>query len=182
MIRGTAIAAYGPNFDPESKQMHSPIHAYLGALHAEIARLQDGHVASYIPELTKANPDWFGICLVTVDGIAYGVGDIAQPFTIQSISKAFVYAASLADRGREYVFSKVGVEPSGDAFNSISLDPQSGAPLNPMINAGAIAVASIVGGDTPTAQQRRIEAALASFAGHELPMDETVYRSESETG
>jgi len=162
--------------------MHSPIDAYLEALHAEIAGLQDGQVASYIPELTKANPDWFGICLVTVDGIAYGVGDNAQPFTIQSISKAFVYAASLADRGKEYVFSKVGVEPSGDAFNSISLDPQSGAPLNPMINAGAIAVASIVGGNTPAAQKRRIEEALASFAGHELPIDEAVYRSESETG
>ena len=162
--------------------MHSPIDAYLEDLHAEIAGLQDGQVASYIPELTKANPDWFGICLVTVDGIAYGVGDNAQPFTIQSISKAFVYAASLADRGKEYVFSKVGVEPSGDAFNSISLDPQSGAPLNPMINAGAIAVASIVGGNSPAAQRERIEAALASFAGHELPIDEAVYRSESETG
>ena len=93
--------------------MQSPIHTYLEALHAEIAGLRDGQVASYIPELAKGSPDWFGICLVTVDGVAYGVGDIGQPFTIQSISKAFVYAASLADRGKEYVFRTRDLSTSG---------------------------------------------------------------------
>jgi glutaminase len=162
--------------------MQSPIQDYLDALHARLKDLRDGQVASYIPELGKADPELFGICVVTVDGVAYATGDTSQPFTIQSISKAFVYAASLADRGKDYVARKVGVEPSGDAFNSISLSPQSGAPLNPMINAGAIAVTSLVGGDTPEAQWRRIAAALTAFAGHDLRLDEAVHRSESETG
>jgi glutaminase len=162
--------------------MHSPIQTYLETLHARLAGLDSGAVASYIPELTKADPAWFGICLVTADGVAYCVGDCDQPFTIQSISKPFVYAAALADRGRDFVGRKVGVEPSGDAFNSISLNPQTGAPMNPMINAGAIATASLVAGETPEAQWHRIEAALSDFVGRPLSVDESVYRSESETG
>jgi len=79
------------------------------------------------PELTKVDPDWFGICLATIDGAVYAVGDSSRRFTIQSISKPFVYATALADRGQAYVASKIGVEPSGDAFNSISLDPGTGA-------------------------------------------------------
>lgn len=162
--------------------MHPPIQAYLEALHDRLAGLNDGAVASYIPELTKADPGWFGVCLVSLDGVAYCAGDADQTFTIQSISKAFVYATALADRGREEVLRKVGVEPSGDAFNSISLDPQTGAPMNPMINAGAIATAGLVAGDTPDAQWQRIIRSLSTFAGREMQVDESVYRSESETG
>lgn len=162
--------------------MQSPVQTHLQALHAHVVRVKDGQVASYIPELTKADPEWFGICLVTMDGVAYAVGDADQPFTIQSISKPFVYATALADRGREFVAGKVGVEPSGDAFNSISLDPQTGAPLNPMINAGAIATTSLVGGGSPGHRWERIETSLAAFVGHEVAVDEAVYRSESETG
>ena len=139
-------------------------------------------MASYIPELTKADPNWFGICLVTMDGVAYSVGDSEQLFTIQSISKPFVYATALADRGRDFVARRVGVEPSGDAFNSISFHPQTGAPFNPMINAGAIASTSLVNGDTPEAQWQRIESALAAYMGRDISVDESVYRSESETG
>jgi glutaminase len=168
--------------NPQGSPMQSPIQAYLEDLHQQLAGLDDGEVASYIPELTKADPAWFGICLVTMDGVAYEVGDTAQPFTIQSISKAFVYAAALADKGKDFVTRRVGVEPSGDAFNSISLDPQTGAPFNPMINAGAIATAGLVEGDTPVAQWQRIESALATFVGHDVTVDEAVYRSESETG
>jgi len=162
--------------------MQLPFQLYLDELHARLANLNGGEVASYIPELTKANPEWFGICLVTMDGVAYSVGDSEQPFTIQSISKPFVYATALADRGKEFVASRVGVEPSGDAFNSISLDPQTGAPMNPMINAGAIATTGLVAGETPNAQWQRIESSLAAFIGHDISVDESVYRSESETG
>ena len=162
--------------------MQSPIQAYLESLHSRLAGLNGGEVASYIPELTKADPDWLGICLVTMDGVAYSVGDSEQLFTIQSISKPFVYATALADRGRDFVAGRVGVEPSGDAFNSISLDPQTGAPLNPMINAGAIASTSLVAGDSPEAQWQRIEASMAAFMGRNISVDESVYRSESETG
>jgi glutaminase len=166
----------------KGQPVQSPIQSYLEALHAQLAGVRAGQVASYIPELTKADPDWFGICLVTLDGVAYCVGDAEQLFTIQSISKPFVYATALADRGRELVSSRVGVEPSGDAFNSISLNPQTGAPMNPMINAGAIASASLVGGDSPAAQWRRIADSMGVFMGREISVDEAVYRSESETG
>lgn len=162
--------------------MQSPIQTYLEKLHTKLAGLNDGEVANYIPELTKADPAWFGISIVTMDGTAYSVGDFEQHFTIQSISKPFVYAAALADRGKDFVMTRVGVEPSGDAFNSISLHPQTGAPMNPMINAGAIATASLVKGSTPAAQWDRIEGILASFIGHKVGMDESVYRSESDTG
>ncbi|HQT01197.1 MAG TPA: glutaminase A [Thiobacillus sp.] len=162
--------------------MRSPIQTYLEQLHGRLAGLNGGAMASYIPELTKADPNWFGICLVTMDGVAYSVGDSEQLFTIQSISKPFVYATALADRGRDFVASRVGVEPSGDAFNSISLHPQTGAPLNPMINAGAIASTSLVSGDTPEAQWQRIESSLSAFMGRDISVDESVYRSESETG
>ena len=111
----------------------------LLGLYEKYRGLKQGRVADYIPELSKADPDWFGISIVTLDGHEYSVGDTDQPFTIQSISKPFVYGLALEDHGEEYVLDKVGVEPSGDAFNAISLDPATGVPSNPMINAGAIA-------------------------------------------
>jgi len=130
--------------------MQSPIQTYIEELHNRLSNLRGGKLASYIPELSKANPEWLGISIVTMDGMVYSAGDCQQLFTIQSISKPFVYATALADKGTEFVATKVGVEPSGDAFNSISLDPQTGAPINPMINAGAIASTSLVFGATPS--------------------------------
>ena len=162
--------------------MPTPLQTYLADLHADLAGLSAGSVATYIPELAKVDADKFGICLVTMDGVAYGTGDIDPLFTIQSISKAFVYATALADRGREFLDTMVGVEPSGDAFNSISLDPQTGAPLNPMINAGAIATTSLVAGASVQAQWQRIASSVDTFAGRALAVDEAVYRSESDTG
>ena len=162
--------------------MQSPIQAYLDNLHTRLSSLQDGELANYIPELSKADPSWFSISLVTMDGAVYSTGDSAQKFTIQSISKPFVYATALADRGVKFVAGKVGVEPSGDAFNSISLNPKTGAPLNPMINAGAIATASLVAGETPEAQWQRIIESMSTFVGRDLGIDDDVYRSESDTG
>lgn len=164
--------------DPTS----SPIQDYLQELHARHADLREGHVATYIPELAKANPDWFGICLVTTSGHVYEVGDSRQPFTIQSISKPFVYGLALEDNTRAEVLKKIGMEPTGDAFNAISLEPGTGRPRNPMINAGAIAAAGLVAGKTPAARLRRLLEMFALYAGETLSLDESVYRSESETG
>ena len=159
-----------------------PLQRYLSSLHQQYQVLTDGKVATYIPELASADPEAFGICIVTVDGHVYAVGDCDRPITMQSISKPMVYAAALADRGRAQVLRKVGVEPSGEAFNSISLHPQTGAPLNPMINAGAIATTGLVAGATVADQWKRIESVMADFIGHPITVDEVVYRSESETG
>jgi len=159
-----------------------PLQRYLAALHEKYRTMDAGAVTTYIPELAKADPNWFGICVVTTDGYAYAVGDSEVPFTIQSVSKPAIYAAALADRGRGPVLRKVGVEPSGEAFNSISLDPQTGAPLNPMINAGAIATTGLVAGATAAQQWERIVEVMSNFCGRPVTVDEDVYRSESETG
>lgn len=139
-------------------------------------------MATYIPELAKANPDWFGICVVTAGGHVYEVGDSRQPFTIQSISKPFVYGLALEDNTRADVLKKVGVEPTGEAFNAISLEPGTGRPRNPMINAGAIAAAGLIAGKTAPTRLRRMLDMFSLYAGEEVALDETVYRSESETG
>jgi len=160
----------------------SPILQLLKDLHQRLAAVNDGAVATYIPELARANPDWFGICVATATGSVYEVGDTSQLFTIQSISKPFIYGLALEDRGRTEVLRKVGVEPTGDAFNSISLDPGTGRPKNPMINAGAITVASLVEGRSPEARFERVLGELSLYAGRDLTIDDSVYRSESETG
>jgi glutaminase len=160
----------------------SPILSYLQELHREISNHREGTVATYIPELARANPDWFGICLATADGSVYEVGDSRVPFTIQSISKPFVYGIALEDHSRSDVLARVGVEPTGDAFNAISLEPGTGRPRNPMINAGAIASTGLVAGKTPEARLKRVLQSLSLFAGRDLTIDQTVYASESETG
>src|SRR6266496_128249 len=143
----------------------SPVLEYLKQLHGAHASMVDGKVATYIPELAKADPNWFSICLVTANGAVYEVGDSRQPFTIQSISKPFVYGLALEDNGRDLVRQKVGVEPTGDAFNSISLDPATGRPRNPMINAGAIATAGLIAGKTPASRFKRILETFSLYAG-----------------
>ncbi len=160
----------------------APIDAYLARLHRKFAGLRDGDVATYIPELAKADPDWFGICIATTDGRAYEVGDTRQDFTIQSISKPFVYGLALEDRGRDAVLAKIGVEPTGDAFNSISLEPGTGRPLNPMINAGAIAAASLVAGRSKEDRFYRVLSTFSLYAGRALTVDRAVYESERDTG
>ena len=162
--------------------LRSPIERYLSALHERFLALEDGAVATYIPELAKADPRWFGICVATIDGHVYEVGDARQPFTIQSISKPFVYGLALEDRGKEAVLERIGVEPTGEAFNEISLEPSSGRPRNPLINAGAIAATSLVAGHSPEDRWSRILALFELYAGRSLSLDEAVFASERETG
>jgi glutaminase len=160
----------------------SPISDQLEELHRKFSSITDGTVASHIEELARANPEWFGICIVTTNGGIYEAGDSRQEFTIQSISKPFVYGLALEDHGRAEVLKKVGVEPTGDAFNSISLDPETGCPRNPMINAGAIASTGLIAGKTPEVRLGRILETFNRFAGRELKVDQAVYAAESATG
>jgi glutaminase len=160
----------------------SPIQTYLERLHARLAEIDGGRVATYIPELAKADPAHLAIVIATVDGQVYEAGDARAPFTIQSISKPLVYGIALEDRGEEGVRRAIGVEPSGEAFNSISLEPGSGRPLNPMINAGAIAAASLVAGRNAEERLARMLGALSAYAGRELDIDEAVFASERDTG
>jgi glutaminase len=166
----------------KSPGVNSPVQDYLEFLHSEFSGVHTGAVATYIPELSKANPDWFGIALVTATGQVYEVGDSREEFTIQSISKPFVYGQALEDCGRREVLTKVGMEPTGDAFNSISLEPGTGRPRNPMINAGAIATTALIEGKSARTRQRRLIEMMSNYAGRPLLLDDKVYRSENETG
>jgi glutaminase len=160
----------------------SPIRRYLESLHERFRALSDGAVATYIPELALADPSWFGISVATADGYVYEVGDTRQPFTIQSISKPFVYGLALEDHGKAAVLERIGVEPTGDAFNEISLESLTGRPRNPMINAGAIAASSLVRGESPEDRWSRVLALFSLYAGRRVAMNEAVYRSERDTG
>ena len=162
--------------------MSSPIQDYLDRLHQQLMPLQGGRVADYIPELAKADPADFGIAIATVDGRVYETGTTRKAFTIQSISKPLVYGVALEDQGPERVRQVVGVEPSGEAFNSISLEPGTGRPLNPMINAGAIATSSLVAGATRQDRLARVTGAMSAYAGRPLAIDEAVFESERATG
>jgi len=164
-------------------QMQSPIPDYLAEVLHTCAPDTSGTVADYIPELATVDPELLGISISTVDGAVYETGDSDVEFTIQSISKPFVYALALADRGLDAVLARVDVEPSGEAFNELSLEKGSGRPLNPMINAGAITTHTLVGepGADSTARRDRILDGLSAFAGRRLDADEATFRSETAT-
>ncbi|MEO0536158.1 MAG: glutaminase A [Cyanobacteria bacterium P01_A01_bin.123] len=156
---------------------------FLDDLYDRYRDLDEGHVASYIPELAKADPNWFGISIITTDGEVFEVGDVAQNFTIQSISKVFAYGLALEDHGQDELFEKVGVEPTGDPFNSlIRLDEDSKRPYNPMINAGAIATSSLINGTDPTDKLNRLLAMFERYLGHEVFIDMSTFMSEYSTG
>jgi glutaminase len=158
-----------------------PLLRFLTACHADFADETGGNVADYIPELGKADPDQFGISLATLDGHVYEVGDSRIPFTIQSMSKPFVFALALDTLGAARVESAIGVEPSGDPFNSIRLNADN-HPFNPMVNAGAITCSGLIREAKGDDAFEYIRAALGRFAGRELGTDEAVFRSESLTG
>ncbi len=147
----------------------------------DICGEDDGAVADYIPELAQADPDRLAVAIATLDGQVYSAGDADVEFSIQSISKPFTYALAITDLGLEGVLERIDVEPSGDAFNEISLEPSTGRPRNPMINAGAIAAHALVeGGDAPKRFERILEL-YSRLAGRELSVDEGVFESELDT-
>jgi glutaminase len=158
-----------------------PLLRFLHRCHADFSAENSGAVANYIPELGKADPDRFGISLATLDGHVYEVGDTRLPFTIQSVSKPFVFALALDTLGAARVESAIGVEPSGDPFNSIRLNADN-HPFNPMVNAGAIACSGLIREAKGDGAFETIRQALGRFAGRELDVDEAVYASESATG
>lgn len=143
-----------------------------------------GRVAAYIPELAKAPADALGITLMGRSGETVSEGSHDLKFTMQSISKVFTLLLALMDNGEEGVFAKVGMEPSGDDFNSmLKLElVEPGIPFNPLINAGAIAVTSLIKGETPARKTERILRFFRDVAGTtELRVNEAVSRSEAAT-
>ena len=144
-----------------------------------------GQVASYIPELKKANPEDLGICIIDKNNNIYYEGDYKKKFTIQSVSKTIILAMALMDNDWPYVFSKVGMEPSGDPFNSIMKleTDDTKKPCNPMINAGAIVTTSLIKGSTLKEKEERMLAFFRKIAKNDnIKINKAVYESEKLTG
>lgn len=143
--------------------------------------IAEGEKAHYIPELARADENAFGICAIDKYGEFIGIGDVDTYFTIQSISKIVLLAFALEKYGFEEVFSNVMCEPSGDGFNSIvKLDTVSNLPYNPMINAGAIQIASMIVDDFSFDVMMDFVKAACMDDG--IVLNEAVYNSEKETG
>ena len=165
-----------------SEKLSDIVTAFLDVVHDRLVSDRRGEVADYIPQLAATDPDLFGIALCGLNGRVYESGDSDVEFTIQSASKPFVYSLALDDQGLDAVHSRVGAEPSGEAFNSVKLEATTGRPPNPMVNAGAIVTTSLVHGASPEQRFPRILARLSAFAGRELTVDEAVFSSEQDTG
>ena len=158
-----------------------PLAQELVELYKGLRGVADGALATYIEPLADADPKHFGLAIVTVDGHCYAAGDAAVPFTIQSVSKPFAFGLTLDHLGVDAVLQRVGVEPTGDAFNSITVDEVSGRPFNPMVNAGAIVTTSLLGSAQPERERRMLEG-LSRFAGMDLEVDPVVFEAEWRTG
>ena len=146
----------------------------------------EGKNADYIPALAKVDPNLFGIAILTVDGRVFSIGDAGQTFSIQSISKPFVAAKLMSEMGIQQVEEKLGVNATGEAFNSIEAiernkeakDPPTG---NPLVNAGAIAAVGNLRAANANARWNSVLDTLSAFAGRNLVMDQEIYKSEAAT-
>ena len=151
-------------------------------LHRRYATLTEGQLASYIPELARVNPNLFSIAVTTSAGETFSTGNVSTCFTMQSVSKPFVYGLAAEELGRAELHKRVGVEPSGEAFNSIvELEKVTHRPYNPMINSGAIAVTSLLTPKDPKVRFEKILKLFADLSGRALEIDEAVFQSERST-
>lgn len=159
------------------------IAAFLEELHRRYLPLREGKIYTSEPGLVKIDPDWFAIALATVDGQVYSVGNGDEPFLIQSISKIFVYGLALEDRGRDYVLTKVDVEPTGESYDSlIKVRESSKRPFNPMVNTGAISISCLIDGATPAQRLYRILDMYRRYCGHQVFVDTPTLVSEQTGG
>jgi len=141
-----------------------------------------GKVADYIPALANASPDAFGVCIAGVRGRFFAIGDAELPFTIQSISKVFVFALVCDALGHDEARQKLGVNSTGLPFDSVmGIELNDDRTMNPMVNAGALATSSLVPGTSVKEKFARITEVLSCFAGRRLEMDDEVYESEAAT-
>jgi glutaminase len=140
----------------------------------------EGEVADHSDVLAGADPDWFGICFAGLDGGVHEAGDAKQPFSIQSISKVFVYALVCEELGHREVHERVGVNNTGLSFDSVmAVEMNDGHPMNPMVNAGALATTGSIRGPSKDEQWTFIQEGLSGFAGRSLKLDGTTYKAEA---
>lgn len=162
--------------------MSQLLQTLISDLHKTYQSVKDGRPASYIPELAHANSDHFAIVVTTTDGETIAVGDKDVMFSLQSTSKPITYGKVLEDFGREFVLTKVGVEPTGEAFNSIvELEKHTHRPYNPMINSGAIAISSLIKGENENARLQKILKLFEGYVGRPVEYDKKIFESEKNT-
>jgi glutaminase len=146
------------------------------------AYVSEGKVADYIPALAKVSPDLFGLCIVETSGAVYTAGDANFEFSIQSVSKPFVFALICQAIGEDDARQKLGVNSTGLPFNSvIAIERMDEGTSNPMVNAGAIAATSLAPGNTVEEKWQFVQDGLSRFAGRPLSLNHEVYQSEAAT-
>lgn len=154
----------------------------LRSAHRRYADDDGGAVADYIPALARADPGLWGLSVVDVQGRSHDVGDAAHLFSVQSISKPFVFALVCEELGHDAVLDRIGLDSTGLPFDSVmAVELHGGSPGNPMVNAGALTTTSVVPGSTAAARWAFVQDGLSRFAGRRLELDVTVYESESAT-
>jgi len=158
------------------------IQRVLSEAHAKFAALGEGKNADYIPALAKVPSNLFGIALVTPDGKVYTAGDSDALFSIQSISKVFAMARVMEDSGEEILLDTVGVDATGQVFNSIvAVEQYKGHQMNPLVNPGAIATTGMLKGPKDKDKWSKVLATHEAFAGRKLEVNKEVYESEAAT-
>jgi len=154
----------------------------VNAAYAKFKSLQEGKNADYIPALAKVDPNIYGVALVTVAGKVYTTGDITSEVSIQSISKVFTMAKVIEEQGPMAIESNMGVDATGQAFNSIvAVEQYKGAEMNAMVNPGAITATSMVSGADRAEIWKKIIDTYSDFAGRPLSVNQEVFKSEAET-
>lgn len=164
------------------KTVASPFRMFLNDLHRTHTPQSAGAVSSMIPELAKADPDWFGICVVDTSGQVYEIGSSKQTFTMQSIGSPFLYGLALMDHGREAVAARVSTEPTGDNAEAVLLDTCIRQLPNPISVTGAIATVDMIKGATPTDQLHHMIDMFQRYVGHELVVDAEMFTSMRTNG
>lgn len=175
-------AAIAQNVATGSLPRWAEVEALVEAAYERYRADDDGAVADYIPVLAQADPSLFALAVSDVAGATCEIGASTRAFSIQSISKAFVYALVSEHFGHERVKERVGVNNTGLPFNSvIAVELNGGHPMNPMVNAGAIATTALVPGDSAEQRWERLHAGLSAFAGRDLHVDDDVLACEMAT-
>ncbi len=142
--------------------------------------VKEGANADYIKELATVDPNIFGIALVTTDGQVYTAGDIKSMVSIQSVSKVFTMAKVIEEQGHQAIQDKIGVDATGEVFNSITaVERMRGKEINPLVNPGAIASTSLIGGADSSAKWKNVLQVHSDFAGRQLELNMPVYISEA---
>jgi glutaminase len=165
---------FGQTLTPEK------IKAALDEAYTKFKDVKDGKNADYIKELATVDPNIFGIALVTADGAVYTKGDIDSKVSIQSVSKVFTMAKVIEEQGHQAIQDKIGVDATGEVFNSITaVERMRGKEINPLVNPGAIASTSLIGGADSAAKWKNIVQTQSDFAGRQLALNMPVYISEA---